>query len=144
MSKPTIVRLEHGTSANGYTFVATNYQNLIFTCWYDGRDVEVQIPLQGMKVSNVLNMLYGLFHKDSNFKKRLLIEYSYLTGGNVNRIYFRNLTNYQFVITKDSDVDKLMREYYRSFNFVVEENDSEEEIWNRRERIFKKRFGIEE
>lgn len=140
MSNPTIVRLDSGTTANGYTFVVTNYQNLMFTCWYDGRDVEVQIPIQGMKVGNVLNMLYGLFHKDSNFKKILLNEYSYLTVGDVNCIYFRNATNYQFVITEDSDVDKLMREYYRSHGFVVEDKDSEEDIWNRRERTFKKKF----
>ena len=37
MSKPTIVTLRYGTSADGYTFIATNYRNIeyrLYVCSY--------------------------------------------------------------------------------------------------------------
>ena len=131
MSKPTIVSLRNGTSVDGYTFIATNYRNLKFTCLYDGRDVDLEIHILGTRVSESLHLVYGLFHESSNFIEKLFHEYFYLKPKEIRNISFKSTTGYRFVVTKDSNPNELVREYYRSYNYNVYEDDSEEDILER-------------
>lgn len=137
MAKPTIVQLEYGTSADGYTFFVTNYRNLKFTCWYDGTNILLEIFVRGIKVSNVLHLIHGLFHENSNFKKILFHEYFYLKPKDIKNIFFKSLTGYEFVITKNSNPDELVREYYRAYNYEVKPDDLEEDILNRQSKKIK-------
>lgn len=131
MSKPTIVLLQSGTSASGYTFCATNYQNQEFTCRYDGTHVDLNIFVLGIRVSQVLHLVHGLFHEGSNFKKKLFHEYFYLRPKEIKSISFTSTTGYKFTITKESNPNQLVREYYRFYHYVVHENDTEDDIINR-------------
>ena len=131
MSIPTIVELRSGTSAFGYTFTATNYRDLEFSCLYDGRDIDLEINVLGTRVSEVLHLVHGLFQESSNFKKKLFREYFYLKPKEIRNISFKSTTGYMFVVTKESDPSELVREYYRSLNYDVHENDLEEDILER-------------
>ena len=57
MSKPTIVTLRYGTSADGYTFIATNYRNIEFSCFYDGRDIKLEIHILGTRIGKFINKI---------------------------------------------------------------------------------------
>ena len=131
MSKPTIVTLRYGPSADGYTFIATNYRNIEFSCFYDGRDIKLEIHILGTRVSEALHLVHGLFHESSNFKKKLFREYFYLKPKEIRKISFRSTTGYTFVVTKESNPVELVREYYSSYHYDVHENDSEEDILER-------------
>lgn len=138
MSKPTMVSIRSGPHADGYTFCVDGNESEKFTCRYDGINVKLSIFVRGTRVTEVLNLVHGLFHKDSNFKKQLFREYSYIKPQNLKSIAFESTTGYKFVIKADSNVDEYMRQYYRFYNYEVHDSDTEDEIVARHREKMKK------
>lgn len=138
MSNPTMVSIKSGPHAEGYTFCVTGSENTKFNCRYDGKDVRLSIYIHGTRVSEVLRLVHGLLHKKSDFKRKLYKQYSEIKPKRLNSIVFTSTTGYKFTVKEDSDVDELMKQYYRFYRYEVHDEDNEDVIVAReRERIRK-------
>lgn len=137
MSKPTMVSVKYGPHFEGYTFCVTGNESKEFNCRYDGRDVKLSIFVHGIKVMEVLELVHGLLHKDSDFKRKLFGVYADIKPKKLMKIVFDSTTGYEFTVTKDSDIYELMKQYYLSYRYEVNEGDTEDEIVARHQEVFK-------
>lgn len=138
MSKPTMVSVKYGPHFEGYTFCVTDNESKEFNCRYDGRDVKLSIFVHGIKVMDVLELVHGLFHKDSDFKRKLFSVYADIKPKTLRRIIFDSTTGYEFVVTEDSEPYELMKQYYLSYRYEVHDGDTEDEIVARHQEVFKR------
>ncbi|MBO5178731.1 MAG: hypothetical protein J6B87_00065 [Clostridia bacterium] len=138
MSKPTMVSVISGPHIEGYTFCVTGKENTKFTCRYDGTEVKLNIYIQGTKVMEVLELVHGLLHKESDFKKKLYSKYPSVKAKRLSRIVFDSTTGYEFVVTRDSIPYELMKQYYRFYRYEVNDGETEEEIVSRQQEVFKR------
>lgn len=138
MFTPTMVSVKSGPHSEGYTFCIAGNENREFTCRYDGNEVNLSIFVHGTRVSEVLDLVHGLLHKDSDFKKKLFKEYAAIKPKSIKRIVFDSTTGYEFVITPECDTYELMKQYYRSYRYEVNDGESEDEIVARHQEVFKK------
>ena len=128
MSNPTIVQLEYGTTADGYTFNIINNRFLKLKCWYDGENILLEPNALGkITISEVIYLVHGLFHEKSNFKKILFREYCWLKPKIIKNICF-TIMNYECFITNNSDPNEVVREYYRFQGYDVHPNDLVDDI----------------
>ena len=138
MLRPTMVSVKAGPHAEGYTFCVTGKENTEFTCRYDGNDVKLSIFIHGTKVTEVLEMVQGLLHKDSDFKNKLYKQYADIKPKRLRSIVFDSTTGYEFTVTKDSDPYELMKQYYLSYRYEVNDGETEDEIVARHQEVFKR------
>lgn len=131
MLNPTIVQLEYGTTADGYTFNITNNRFLKLKCWYDGDNILLEPNALGkITISEVIYLICGLLHEKSNFKKILFREYCWLKPKCIKSICF-TILNYECVITPNSNPDEVVREYYRFQGYDVYPDDLADDILER-------------
>lgn len=142
MINPTMVSVKSGFYPQEYRFFVTGHEDENFTCKYDGNNVALSISVRGTRVSEVLSLVQGLLHKDSDFQKKLFGLCEYLKPKKIKSITFDSTTGYEFVVTRESDVDSLMKQYYRFYNYEVYDNDTEDDIVARHHEEFRKKFAM--
>lgn len=144
MSNPTMVSIVSGPHSDGYTFCIIGNEKERFTCKYDGKKVKLSIYIHGTRVSETLEMVKGLLHSASNFKKKLYQQYSEMKLKRLESIFFVSTTGYKFTVKKDSNIDELMKEYYRSYRYEVHDDDDEDSIVAREHEKMKKELMSED
>lgn len=141
-----VILLAGPTKEGGYIFKCKEDPCYKFECEYDGTDVVLNfMPIIGRqpRLQNKLKVLYGLLHEKSNFRKVLFYEFLYLNNKKLERIIWKYM-DFVFVINKKSDIDELIRKYYRTHNYVVLDTDTEKDILNRNNKLFKLAIFIRE
>lgn len=139
------VGLLNGPTLEGYyVFKMKGYPYYQFECEYDGTDVSLDIISDFSGTSSLydkLVILHELLKGNSNFKKELFKQFPFEKNKVLNNILYEYM-DYIFVINKNSDIDELIREYYRTQYFIVLDTDTEEDILNRNKKLFKLLYFI--
>lgn len=135
----TNVGLLSGPTLEGYYIFKMDEEPYYqFECEYDGTDVSLDIISDFYKTASLYNnlkILHGLLNRNSNFKKELFKLFSLQKDKVLNNILYEYM-DFVFVINKNSNVEELIRKYYKSQHFVVLDTDTKEDILIRNEKLF--------
>lgn len=105
---------------------------------YDGRDVLVYFPVfSKIELEKWFQTIMGLFDSKSNFKQLLFQTFSYLRGKKKFNYIFTEINGVVLQFDKDSDPFEVMRDYYRSLNYVVLDGDTDQMIQERSSKLLK-------
>lgn len=105
---------------------------------YDGRDVLVTFsPYTQIEITKLCQLIFGLFHEQSNFKQLLFKEFSFLQCKKKIEYIFFEVNGITICVNKDSNPYELMRGYFREQGYVVLDNDTERKIEDRNEKLQK-------
>ena len=103
---------------------------------YDGRDVFITFPLyKEVEITKLCQLVFGLFHMQSNFKRILFKEFSFLPCKKKIEYIFFQVNGITICVSKASNPYELMREYFREQGYVVFENDTECEVEERNRKL---------
>lgn len=110
---------------------------------YDGRDVLVTFPLYSqIEMTKWCQLILGLFHEQSNFKPLLFKEFSFLRCKKKLECIFFEVNGVTICVKKNSNPYELMRSYFREQGYVVFDNDTEQQIKSRDEKLLKLRMFV--
>jgi len=123
----------------GLLFTTKTGQKRMFFCHLVRENLYLKFlnPTEDFTVFQQLELVNGLLNEDSNFREKLSVWADYpeekweniLIGVEVD-------PHINCVVMKDSDLEDLMREYYRyTKKYIVCDGDSEEEILERARKI---------
>ena len=110
---------------------------------YDGRDVLVTFPpYSQIEITKWCQLILGLFHEQSNFKQLLFKTFSSLRCKTKLECIFFEANGVIICVKKDSNPYELMRGYFCEQGYVVLDNDTEQQINNRNEKLLKLRMFV--